>query len=115
MPDDLSELERLLDEADWKVRQREQRTRLSRGVFNAHRKRQLADLAGMHPLRRVRLTFRDDGLTVEELAQRAMVGANTIRDLERGKPGSDLSWARLAHALGGIDRRRIDPRHVYTG
>lgn len=105
-----TELDRLLDEADYRTRKAQQRDRLSRGVFEAHRRRQLADAAGLHPLRRHRLAFRD-GLTVEELSERALVGESTIHDLERGKPGSDQTWARLCRALN-CRREQIDPSYV---
>lgn len=114
MPSIESELDRLLDEADFRAAEAVRRSRLSRGVFESHRRRQLDNPASLHPLRRQRLAFLG-GLTVNELSERALVGASTIHDLEKGKPGSDLTWERLARALGGIDRRRIDPRYVYTG
>jgi len=108
-----SELDRLLDEADHRARKAERRSRLSRGVFESHRRRQLADFARLHPLRRHRITFRAEGLTVEQLSDRALVGASTIHDLEAGKPGSDQTWARLCRALG-VRRAEIDPSYVQT-
>jgi len=112
-----TELDRLLDEADWKAKRAERaadhRGKLSRSVFEAHRRRQLAPGAQAHPLRRCRLTFRE-GLTVDELAERAAVGASTIHDLEAGKQGSDLTWERLCRALS-VRRAQIDPTYIYTG
>ncbi len=107
----LSELDRLLDEHDARAQEAEKRRNLSRGVYEAHRRRALADLPRLHPLKRRRLTFRHDGLTVEELADRALIAASTVRALEAGEPGSDLSWARLARALS-CSRGQIDPSWV---
>ncbi len=109
-----TELDRLLDEADWRARRAEQRRNVSRGVFESHRRRALSNASDLHPLRRRRLTFRDEGLSVDELAERALVGASTIHDLERGKPGSDLTWSRLARALD-CRREQIDPTYLYVG
>lgn len=106
-----TELDRLLDEADYRAKQADHRGKLSRSVFEAHRRRQLA--GSPHPLRRRRLTFRE-GLTVDELADRAAVGASTIHDLEGGKQGSDLSWERLCRALS-VRRAQIDPTYIYAG
>lgn len=105
-----TELDRLLDEADWRAKRAEHRSKLSRSVFEAHRRRQLARPAELTPLRRCRLTFRD-GLTVDELAERAAVGASTIHDLEAGKQGSDLTWERLTRALS-CRRDQIDPSYI---
>jgi transcriptional regulator with XRE-family HTH domain len=102
-----SELDRLLDEADFRARDAERRRNLSRGVYRSHRRRALAD-PHAHPLKRHRLAFRGEGLTVEELAERALIAPSTIRALEAGQPGSDLSWARLARALS-CRRAAIDP------
>lgn len=108
-----TELDRLLDEADYKAKRADHRGKLSRSVFEAHRRRQLAPGAQPHPLRRRRLTFRE-GLTVDELADRAAVGASTIHDLEGGKQGSDLTWERLCRALS-VRRAQIDPTYIYAG
>jgi len=108
----VTELDRLMDEWDQRARQAERRSRISRGVFESHRAKALADRSA-HPLRRRRLTFRD-GLTVAELAERALVGESTILDVEAGKIGSDQTWARLARALD-CRRVEIDPRYVYSG
>ncbi len=108
-----TELDRLLDEANYRAHKAEQRSRLSRGVFNAHRARALAD-PRTHPLRRRRLTFREEGLTVAQLSDRALVGESTIHDLEAGERGSDQTWARLCRALS-CRRGQIDPSYVYVG
>lgn len=101
----LSELDRALEARDYEAAQAQRRHRLSRGVFDSFRRRQLAD-PNCHPLRRARLQFRD-GLTVAELADRALVSATTINVLERGGQGSDLTWTRLARALD-VRRDQID-------
>jgi transcriptional regulator with XRE-family HTH domain len=106
-----SELDRLLDEHDARAREAERRRNLSRGVYESHRRRALKDYASLHPLKRRRLTFRHDGLSVEELADRALVAASTIRALENGEPGSDLTWTRLARALD-VRRPQIDPSWI---
>ena len=107
----VTELDRLLDEHDSRARASERRRNLSRGVYESHRRRALADYASLHPLKRRRLTFRHDGLTVEELADRALVAASTIRALENGEPGSDSTWNRLARALD-VRRAGIDPSWI---
>ena len=105
-----TELDRLIDAHEARAKAAEARRNLSRGVYNAHRKRALTDPRA-HPLRRNRLLFREDGLTVEELAKRALVAERTIRALEGGEPGSDLTWTRLARALD-VRRAQIDPSWI---
>jgi hypothetical protein len=112
-----SELDRLMDEHDAKTARAETRGRIARGVFEARRDR--VDLAKATPLKRRRLTFRDVGLSVPELADRAAVAESTIRALESGESGSDLTWTRLARALAepgeqtGRVRQVIDPNFIH--
>lgn len=107
-----TELDRLLDEADHRAKRAEHRRRIGRGVFEAHKRRAAADPKA-HPLRKVRLSFRGEGLSVAELAERAAVGESTILDIENGKGGSDLTWLRLTRALG-VRRSQIDPSFIYS-
>jgi len=104
-----TELDRLLDAADAKAKAAERNRRLSRGVFEAHRRKvNPSD----HPLRKVRVSFRGEGLTVEALAARALVSERTIRAIETGEPGgSDLTFRRLALALDAR-RDQIDPSWI---
>jgi len=107
-----TELDRLIDLHDSRAKAAETRRRLSRGVYASHRRRALDDPSA-HPLRRRRLTFRGEGLTLQELAERALVSERTLRELEGGSGGSDLTWARVARALdvnrGAVDRTWIVP------
>jgi DNA-binding XRE family transcriptional regulator len=105
-----TELDRLMDEWDAKHADSARRGRLAQGVYASHRRRALANRKA-HPLKRHRLTFRDDGLSISQLAERALVSERTIRDLEDGERGSDLTWARLARALS-VRREQIDPGYV---
>jgi len=101
-----TELDRLIDAHEHKLKLAVARRRLSRGVFEAHRKKVNPTA---HPLRKRRVSFRD-GLTVEELAARALVAERTIRAIEKNEPGSgsDLTFRRLALALD-CTRAAIDP------
>lgn len=111
-----TELDRLLDEHDAKAARAVTRAKIARGVFEARRAN--VDLAKATPLQRRRLTFRDVGLSVPELAERATVAESTIRALEAGEGGSDLTWTRLARALAepgeqtGRVRQILDPNHI---
>lgn len=106
-----TELDRLLDVWEAKAREADRKRNLSRGVYEAHRRKALAGYASLHPLKRHRLTFRGEGLDVADLAERALVAPSTVRALEAGQPGSDLSWARLARALD-VQRASIDPAWI---
>lgn len=77
-----------------------QRTRdlLRRLAYERHRRCALADPT-THPLRRARLTFHGDGLTIDALASRALVGPSLIQKIERGREASERTWRRLARAL----------------
>jgi len=111
-----SELDRLIDEHDAKAGRAVTRAKIARGVFEA--RRATVDLSKAAPLQRRRLTFRDVGLSVPELAERSTVAESTIRALEAGESGSDATWTRLARALAepgeqtGRVRQVIDPNHV---
>jgi ribosome-binding protein aMBF1 (putative translation factor) len=74
------------------------RERLRRIAYERHRARALADPA-THPLRRARLTFNGDGLTINALAARALVGASLIQKAERGQAVSGMTLRRLERAL----------------
>jgi hypothetical protein len=111
-----SELDRALDEWESKHARATTRRKIARSVFEA--RRDAIDLRSAHPLARRRLTFREVGLSVPELATRALVSESTIKALEAGAAGSDLTWERLARALAepgeatGRARQVIDPSHV---
>ena len=111
-----TELDRLLDEHDAKHARATTRGKIARGVFEARRDR--VDLRKAHPLKRRRLTFREEGLSIPELAARALVAESTIKAIEAGDGGSDLTWERLARALAeygeatGRVRQIIDPNYV---
>lgn len=77
-----------------------ERTRelLRRITYSRHRAGALADPA-THPLRRARLTFGGDGLTINALAKRALVGSSLIQKAEQGQRVSDLTWRRLERGL----------------
>lgn len=105
----ITDLDAALDSWDHQINGRG-RNRMRDGVFNARRARALAN-PSTHPLRRRRLTFRGDGLTVDELAERSTVSARTIKRAEAGESVSDVSWIRLARALE-VRRAVIDPRHI---
>lgn len=64
-------------------------------AFEVHRRRALAD-PGLHPLRAARL---DAGLTLEGLAERALVCRATVWNCEQGRAASEMTWRRLARAL----------------
>lgn len=109
MPPIRTDLDAALDAWDARSEQR-RRGRIRDGVFAAHRARALADRR-TSALAKVRLTFRVDGLTVDELAERSTVSARTIKRAEAHEPISDASWVRLARALE-VHRARIDPSYV---
>lgn len=75
------------------------RARLSAATYAHHRATALAD-PGTHSLRRARLTFKGEGLTIRQLADRAVVSPDAIQCIEarRSNP-SDLMLKRLARAL----------------
>lgn len=76
------------------------RERLRSAVYSHHRRAALA-AEDTHPLRRARLTFRGDGLTIRQLADRAMVSPDTIQHVEtRQVDPTRLTMRRLARALG---------------
>jgi hypothetical protein len=105
-----TELDAALDAWDART-DRRRRQRIRDAVFNGHRARALAD-PRTHPLQRVRLMFRGEGLTVDELSERSTVAPRTIRRLEAGEAdGSDLTWLRLSRALD-VRRATIDPSFV---
>lgn len=75
------------------------RERLSRAVYLHKRAEALAD-PQCHPLRRRRLTFRGEGLTLKALAARALVSHDTIQKIEvRSTCPERLTLKRLAKAL----------------
>jgi hypothetical protein len=109
----LTELDAALDRWDHRLADADERRRgrIRDAVYNGHRARALAN-PRTPPLQRIRLNFRGDGLTVEELSERSTVSVRTIRGLEAGdRDGSDLTWLRLARALD-VPRHRIDPSFV---
>lgn len=72
------------------------RERISRAVFEQRKARTLAD-GEVSPLRRLRL---ERGLSMSELARRALVGETTIRRAElTPEQVAPASWTRLAVAL----------------
>jgi ribosome-binding protein aMBF1 (putative translation factor) len=104
-----------MDQLIWDFEARENaRSRVSQGVYKAHRRRALAPDAKAHPLRKARLTFSRDGLTLDELAARSTVAVSVIQDIEANDaPASDATWLRLSRALG-VPRHHIDPHFVYV-
>lgn len=99
-------LDRELEKWDWNSKAAREKRARSRRAFEGHRKR--VD-ANSHPLRRRRVGFRSEGLTVAELSARSTVAASVIRGIEKnGEAGSDATWARLAMALD-CRRCEIDP------
>ncbi len=107
MPAILTDLDRALDRHD-ALSDREKR---SRRAFQAHRRKALVDET-THPLRKTRLTFRGDGLTVAELSERSTVSESLIRAIEAGGPASDATFVRLMRALDVDDRSRIDKHWI---
>lgn len=113
-----SELDRALDDWETKTARATTRSKIARGVFEARRNH--VDLRKAHPLKRRRLTFRETGLSVPELAARALVSESTIKAIEAGEGGSDLTFERLARALAepgeatGRARQVIDPNYVHA-
>jgi ribosome-binding protein aMBF1 (putative translation factor) len=75
------------------------RERMSRIQFRRQRSRALASPT-CHPLRRARLTFQGDGLTIDQLASRSLVSASYVQRIEAGtaEPGP-VTVKRLARAL----------------
>jgi len=93
----VTELDRLLDEADARQREQERRKAIANGVFQAHRRRIEAN-PNAHPLARARVRFRD-GLTVTELSERSTVAPRVIAAIEAGdQSASDRTWQRLSRA-----------------
>jgi ribosome-binding protein aMBF1 (putative translation factor) len=92
---------RLASAAKAHGRPQTQRTRelLRRLAYERHRRRALADPT-CHPIRRARLELDGDGVTIEDLAARALVGASLIQKAERGQRVSAVTRKRLARALG---------------
>lgn len=108
-----TELDRLLEEADYRERAAERRRAIGRGVFEQRRRRVEAN-PHAHPLAKARVAFRD-GLTVRELSERSTVSERVINAIESGREdGSDRTWQRLCLALGGCPRAKIDPRYVHV-
>jgi hypothetical protein len=70
---------------------------LSRAAFERHRRNALSK--GCHPLRRARLTLDGQGLTIDALAERALVGSSLIQKAEQGQRVSGMTLKRLARAL----------------
>ena len=109
----VTELDRLLDEADARQREQERRRAISRSVFKGHARRIEAS-PDSHPLAKARIRFRD-GLTVDELSERSTVAPRVIKAIEAGaERGSDRTWQRLCLALGGCSRASVDPNYVYA-
>ncbi|MCW2983507.1 MAG: hypothetical protein JWR63_1077 [Conexibacter sp.] len=104
-----------MDQLIWDSEARENaRSRVSQGVFKAHRRKALAPDANAHLLRKARLTFGRDGLTLDELSARSTVAVSVIQDIESNDArASDATWLRLSRALG-LPRHHIDPHHVYV-
>jgi hypothetical protein len=86
------------------------RGRIRDSVFAGHRARALAN-PRITNLQRVRLNFRGEGLTVEQLSERSTVSPRVIRRAEAREPISDASWLRLSRALD-VQRSVIDPGYV---
>ena len=76
------------------------RERLRTALYEHHRAVALAD-STTHPLRRARLTFRGGGLTIKELAARAIVSPDTIQHIETRHTTvpTTMTLRRLARAL----------------
>lgn len=93
------------------------RSPISNGVFNASKRKRLADRATCTKLELRRLHWHG-GLTREELGSRSTVAERVIAAAEAGESISDHSWQRLATALAlpgespFAVRKVIDPTWV---
>ena len=72
---------------------------LAQVAYRRHRAQALSDPA-THPLRRARLTFGREGLTIAALSHRSLVGESVIQRLETNGRASRRTWERLSRALG---------------